>query len=316
MFDNGELLGEYTYNAMGQRVVKTVNGIDTVFLYGFDDKLIAESQANGVFIAEYIHRGDNALAKVECSTNTVYYYLNDYLGQPKALVDDQEQAVWEANYLPFGQAIVNPNSSVENNLRLLGQYYDEETELHYNYHRYYDPASGRYLRHDPIGLAGGINPFIYTSNNPINAVDSYGLIKEIKFIESGKKDALGYGAIIIVKEDGNTLFTGTGSTFPDDSTIDPVIYPGIYHGSKEKMATKGILGIYILYNPPVNRQGDPSTSSSIFIHCGRKNSRARGSEGCLTINPEPYQTNKEENQCKEFLKLFDMHEKVTVEINR
>ncbi|MCF8080950.1 MAG: RHS domain-containing protein, partial [Desulfobacterales bacterium] len=119
VLDNGELLGEYIYNAMGQRVVKTVNGLDTVFLYGFDDKLIAESQSNGVFIAEYIHRGDNALAKVECPTNTVYYYLNDYLGQPKALVDDQEQAVWEANYLPFGQAVVNPNSSVQNNLRLL-----------------------------------------------------------------------------------------------------------------------------------------------------------------------------------------------------
>jgi len=176
VLDNGVVLGEYAYNAMGQRVVKTVEGVDTVFFYGFDDKLIAESQSNGIFIAEYIHRGDNVIAKVECANNNIYHYLNDYLGQPKALVNDQEQAVWEANYLPFGQAIVNPNSSVENNLRLLGQYYDEETELHYNYHRYYDPKVGRYIRPDPIGLVGGVNLYGFANNNPANYTDEQGLI--------------------------------------------------------------------------------------------------------------------------------------------
>lgn len=57
-----------------------------------------------------------------------------------------------------------------------GQYYDEKTGLHYNYHRYYDPKTGRYLTPDPIGLAGGINLFVYAGNNPINAIDPYGLM--------------------------------------------------------------------------------------------------------------------------------------------
>ncbi len=58
---------------------------------------------------------------------------------------------------------------------MAGQYYDQETGLHYNYHRYYDPATGRYLTPDPIGLAGGINLYAYVENDPVNWVDPYGL---------------------------------------------------------------------------------------------------------------------------------------------
>ena len=58
---------------------------------------------------------------------------------------------------------------------LAGQYFDVETGLHYNYHRYYDPQTGRYITPDPIGLAGGVNLFAYSYNNPLNLIDPWGL---------------------------------------------------------------------------------------------------------------------------------------------
>jgi RHS repeat-associated protein len=67
---------------------------------------------------------------------------------------------------------------LDNRIEILaGQYFDTETGLHYNYHRYYDPGTGRYLTPDPIGLTGGINLYTYVQNNPVNAIDSYGLAK-------------------------------------------------------------------------------------------------------------------------------------------
>jgi len=84
--------------------------------------------------------------------------------------------VWEALYKPFGEATVHPHSAVENNFRFAGQYYDAETGLHYNYHRYYDPKTGRYLTPDPIGLAGmDPNLYVYAGLNPINTIDPDGL---------------------------------------------------------------------------------------------------------------------------------------------
>jgi RHS repeat-associated protein len=81
--------------------------------------------------------------------------------------------VWSAKYNSFGEANVEVET-ITNHLRFPGQYYDEETGLHYNLWRYYDSSLGRYLRTDPIDFEGGINLYLYVLNNPKKYFDPEG----------------------------------------------------------------------------------------------------------------------------------------------
>jgi RHS repeat-associated protein len=169
-------IAEYAYNGLGQRVKKTTGEATTVYHYDLDGKLIAESSINGDFTKEYLYMGKVRVVMVDVATdNAIYYYLNDRLGTPEILTDATGTVVWEAWHEPFGQVYIHPSSSVENNPRMPGQYFDQETGLHYNYYRYYDPKTGRYLTPDPIGLLGGVHLFLYAENSPLTFIDELGL---------------------------------------------------------------------------------------------------------------------------------------------
>ncbi len=115
----------------------------------------------------------SAVAQVQPQSK-VYYFITDHLGTPMKMTDESGAVVWSADYRPFGEVAMN-NGTALNNFRFPGQYHDLETGLHYNYHRFYQPKTGRYVTPDPIGLAGGTNPFVYVTNNPINSEDPNGL---------------------------------------------------------------------------------------------------------------------------------------------
>ena len=87
------------------------------------------------------------------------------------------QEVWSITYDPYGNTST-PISSISQNVRLLGQYYDTETTFNYNIHRDYFAGWGRYLEADPIGLAGGMNPYLYANANPGKFVDPSGLLPQ------------------------------------------------------------------------------------------------------------------------------------------
>lgn len=171
---NGAVRAEYVYNAKGQRVKKVAGENTTIYHYDLDGNLIVETTASGSLIAGYVYAGSTRLAMIDGSDN-IFYYHNDHLGTPLAMTDRNGTVVWRAAYDPFGAAQVDERSRVTNNFRFPGQYYDEESGLHYNWHRYYDPRTGRYMTADPIGLDAGLNLFSYSDGNPLKYTDRLGL---------------------------------------------------------------------------------------------------------------------------------------------
>jgi len=106
---------------------------------------------------------------------------SDHLGTPQFVTDESGQVVWSASYLPFGEATVDEDPDGDGagyslNFRFPGQYYDAESGLHYNYFRTYNPAIGRFMESDPIGLLSDLNTFAYP--DPIGAIDRFGLCIE------------------------------------------------------------------------------------------------------------------------------------------
>lgn len=109
-----------------------------------------------------------------------YYIFADHLNTARAITDTTGQVLWSWSGDAFGA--VQPNADPDGNrkmftynLRFPGQYYDQESGLHYNWHRFYDPKLGRYTSSDPIGLAGGLNTYAYVGGNPLSFVDPKGL---------------------------------------------------------------------------------------------------------------------------------------------
>ena len=103
----------------------------------------------------------------------------DHLGTPRVVTDPSGRVVWEWKLDTFGAQPPNENPSglgmFTFNLRYPGQYYDVATGLHYNYFRDYDPAIGRYVESDPVGLQGGLNTYAYALDRPISDSDATGL---------------------------------------------------------------------------------------------------------------------------------------------
>ena len=117
---------------------------------------------------------------VPSAQGKLYYVHNDRLGTPQTLTNEAGTVVWTALYDPFGKATINNDpdndgNTVTYNQRFPGQYEDVETSLYYNYFRYYDPSTGRYLTSDPIGLLSSLNTYAYVDSNPLKWRDRFGL---------------------------------------------------------------------------------------------------------------------------------------------
>jgi RHS repeat-associated protein len=178
-----EVTATYVYNALGQ-LIKQSGGASGTVLYMYDDvgHLVGEYSGSGSVIQETVWLGDMPITTLRPNGASVaiYYVHTDHLNTPVRITrpsDNMLMWTWYAS--PFGVDSANDNPSglgaFNYNLRFPGQLYDEQARLHYNYLRDYDPAVGRYVEPDPLGLVADIAQYDYVSGNPISGWDPWGL---------------------------------------------------------------------------------------------------------------------------------------------
>ncbi|WP_084785165.1 RHS repeat-associated core domain-containing protein [Pseudomonas putida] len=109
------------------------------------------------------------------------WYQCDHLGTAMELTSNDGNVQWHGAYKAWGHTSQKqPDAELLqncNSLHFQGQYFDSETGLHYNRHRYYDSRLGRFIGKDPIGFLGGINIYMYAPN-PTEWVDPLGLARK------------------------------------------------------------------------------------------------------------------------------------------
>ena len=170
----------YGYNADDQRVKKTTQTGTT--LYAWDnDHIIGEytqgNQNSTAQATETIYFGNTPVAAVQ--NGNIYRIYADQIDTPRIITDATGKTVWSWESKPFGETAPNEDPdqdglSLHYSQRFPGQTYDAETGLHYNFHRDYNPQTGRYVQSDPIGLGGGMNSFAYVGGSPAAAWDILG----------------------------------------------------------------------------------------------------------------------------------------------
>jgi RHS repeat-associated protein len=206
-FTKGSTSAAYSYDPFARRILKTVNGTPTWFLWD-GAELLAEYSGAGVRTTRYAYAGKYAPIQID-QGGVLYDVHSDRLKTPRILSTSTQGIAWRDTLQVYGQAKVTDNISgphVTLNFRFPGQYADAESGLYYNNFRTYDPNTGRYLEVDPIGQSGAINVYGYASQNPLQWSDFYGL-SDISY--DGNTHVL-----TIHRDDGTT------ETFPAYNNVD------------------------------------------------------------------------------------------------
>ncbi|MBS7785492.1 RHS repeat domain-containing protein, partial [Providencia stuartii] len=192
-----DMKAQYHYDALGRRIHKVVESRahgkltrhETHFVWqGL--RLLQEQDINTGKHQTYCyeeHGSYTPLAVIVKQSSGYHYYWHhcDINSAPLDVTNEQGNTVWSGKYERFGFVRSSPLSfysdperkieSFEQNLRYAGQYFDNETGLHFNTFRFYDPQIGRFIMPDPIGLLGGMNLYRYAPN-PLSHTDPLGLI--------------------------------------------------------------------------------------------------------------------------------------------
>ncbi|MEU7026456.1 putative T7SS-secreted protein [Streptomyces sp. NPDC046275] len=165
----------YAYDPLGRRIAKH-SPTETVH-FTWDGATLCE-QSTETLTLTWDHAGPRPLAQTERRRDTdetrFFAIVTDLIGTPTEMIDESGTLAWRSRTTLWGTTSWTKSATAYTPLRFPGQYFDPESGLHYNYFRYYDPESARYLSQDPLGLAPAPNPATYV-HNPHTWADPLGL---------------------------------------------------------------------------------------------------------------------------------------------
>ncbi len=162
------------YDGFGRKTRK-YGGNNVAFVYIHDgDAVFLELDEAGNRRREFTYYpGVDRPHSLHNPDGKVYYYATDNPGNVVGMIDANNQPLDANRYTPWGVANAFPLISL-NPLRFMAVHQDEG-DLQLMRPRWYDPSIGRFLSEDPIGLAGGINPYTFVANAPMDNRDPSGL---------------------------------------------------------------------------------------------------------------------------------------------
>ena len=172
----------FTYDALGRRLSKTTSAGTTTFIWD-GERLAAEEAFTGAFRV-YVYADEKAMTPFlfvdydskdsDPADGRLRHLFTDQVSCPILVEDQETRVLWRARTSPYGGQTASGQSRLTLNLRWPGHYFDIETELHYNRHRYYSPRLCRYIQPDPFDIDGGVNVYAYPAR-PLDTVDLNGL---------------------------------------------------------------------------------------------------------------------------------------------
>jgi RHS repeat-associated protein len=179
----------YRYNGVGEQVRRFTETFSRCTIYGESGQWLGEYDSIRNPRYQLIWLDDLPVGVLHGSgtTQKLYYIEPDHLCAPRIVVDPtRNKAVrtWNIKSEAFGNTPPNEDPDLDGtkfvfDMRFPGQRFDAGSGLIYNYFRDYDPAVGRYIQSDPVGLAGGIGTYAYVGGNPISFIDPIGLQRSL-----------------------------------------------------------------------------------------------------------------------------------------
>ncbi len=195
------VLADYQYDAAGRRAKKTVNSVDTSFVYGLNGAVLSE--ISGSTAREYVYgaAGEVIYMHSSAGNGSGRYLVTDFKNSVIAK-RNSDGTLTQIDYNAWGEPTVSQGGSLEG-LSVLwnGYYYDDETGNYYLRNRYYSPQERNFITEDPRGINpsrnwnnhfavhaqynDGYGLSVYAKSDPVNGRDDWGWdVAFLLFVES------------------------------------------------------------------------------------------------------------------------------------